>query len=201
MTRLRILPITLTNLRHSNTLPFVPPKIELGTVEGCCKAAPEDATLDHAKDYHFFSLNKVAWAIQNKLSPACIERYIKKFDRTFVTSPISFGVPNGFGAPCCPILFYAIEQNSPELVRILHKAGANVGSTTFPFGLPALAYAVLCAEYTSDDTTDVLITLLAIGANPKDVPEDMWQAPLKSPVKQAPQHKGIYFSCQKLSKT
>ena len=148
----------------------------------------------------YFSLTKVAWAIQNKLSPQCIERYITDFDPTFVASSISLSVPVGFGLPCCPILFYAIEQNSPELMRILHKAGAHVDSRTFPIGLPALAYAVLCAEYTSVDTTDVLITLLAIGANPRDIPEDMWQAPLKSPVKQAPPYKGMCFSYQNLPK-
>ena len=152
----------------------------------------EDATLDHRADHHAFAVNTLAWAIQNQLSTKCIERYISKFTQSLVKSQICFGVYAGFGVPSCPILFFAIEQNSPELIRLLCKAGALVGQKATPSGLPPLAYAVLSAEYSLVDTTDVIITLLAIGAEPKDIPEDMWQAPLKSPVKEIPNYQGRY---------
>ena len=176
---------------RSPILPFFPPTARIETTESCCSAVVEDATLDHRADHHSFAVNTLAWAIQNQLSTKCIERYINKFPQFLVTPIIRLGVFTAFGVPSCPILFYAIEQNSPELIRLLCKAGASVEQSATPSGLPPLAYAVLSAEYNLVDTTDVLITLLAVGADPKDIPEDMWQAPLKSPVKET---QGTYRS-------
>ena len=184
----------LTKVSRSATLPFFPPQIKIETTESCCSAVAEDATLDHRADHHAFAVNTLAWAIQNQLSTKCIERYINKFAQSQTRSQICFGVYAGPGLPNCPILFFAIEQNSPELIRLLCKAGAMVGQKATPSGLPPLAYAVLSAEYSLVDTTDVLITLLAIGADPKDIPKDMWQSPLKSPVKEAPNYQGTYRS-------
>ena len=186
----------LTKVSQSATLPFFLPKIRIDTTESCCSAVVEDATLEHRADHHSFAVRTIAWAIQNQLSTKCIERYINKFTQYLVASLIRLPVYAGFGAPACSILFFAIEQNSPELIRLLCKAGASVGLRATPSGLPALAYAVLSAEYSLVDTTDVLITLLAIGADPKDIPEDMWQAPLKSPVKEIPNYQGTYSSSQ-----
>jgi len=36
-----------------------------------------DATLDHAKDYHEFSMDILAWAIQSTISVPCIEGYLE----------------------------------------------------------------------------------------------------------------------------
>lgn len=191
----------LTKVSQSTTLPFFPPKIKIETPESCCSAVVEDATLDHRADHHAFAVKTIAWAIQNQLSTKCIERYISKFAQSLVTYQIRLPVYAGFGVPTCSILFFAIEQNSPELIRLLCKAGASIGQRATPSGMPPLAYAVLSAEYSLFDTTDVLITLLAIGADPKDIPEDMWQAPLKSPVKEIPDYQGTCRSataCRRL---
>ena len=47
--------------------------------------------------------------------------------------------------------------------------------------LPLLAYTVLSAEYLLSDTTDTVISLLALGAKPTDIPQDLWVNPLKAP--------------------
>ena len=39
------------------------------------------------------------------------------------------------------------------------------------------------AEYDMSDTTDSIVALIAKGADPKDVPKDMWQEYLKAPLK------------------
>ena len=180
----------LTKVSRSVSLPFFLPRVKIEATESCCSTVVEDATLDHRADHHAFAVNTLAWAIQNQLSIRCIERYINKFAQSVIKSQICFEMYAGFGLPSCPILFFAIEQNSPELIRLLCKAGAIIGQRTSPSDLPPLAYAVLSAEYNLVDTTDVLITLLAIGADPNDIPMDMWQAPLKSPVK----YQGTYRS-------
>ena len=113
----------LTKVSQSTTLPFFPPKIKIETPESCCSAVVEDATLDHRADHHAFAVKTIAWAIQNQLSTKCIERYISKFAQSLVTYQIRLPVYAGFGVPTCSILFFAIEQNSPELIRLLCKAG------------------------------------------------------------------------------
>ena len=40
--------------------------------------------------------------------------------------------------------------------------------------LPLLAYSVLSAEYLLSDTTDTVISLLALGAKPTDIPQALW---------------------------
>lgn len=52
--------------------------------------------------------------------------------------------------------------------------------------VPLLAYAVFSAEYDLLDTNQTVITLLAMGANPTDVPKDMWEDYMKAPIKENP---------------
>ena len=73
------------------------------------------------------------------------------------------------------ILFFAVEQNSPELINILCTAGASPKDRVMPLGLPVLIYCVISAEYGVTDITNTLIALLAAGANPMNVPKDMWE--------------------------
>ena len=85
-----------------------------------------------------------------------------------------------------PILFFAVEQNSPEIVRVLCKAGADPSRKSESTALPLLAYVIVSAEYDLSDTTDTLIALLAEGARPEQLPSDLWEAPLKPPRADAP---------------
>lgn len=82
---------------------------------------------------------------------------------------------------CCGILFFAVERNSPELVTLLCKAGADPNDRAVPYDLPVLAYSVLKAEYDVSDTTDTLIALLAAGASSTDIPKDMWKDYAETP--------------------
>lgn len=87
-----------------------------------------------------------------------------------------------------PILYFAAERNSSEIVRILCHAGANPNDSIslFPSAIPTiplLSYTVLSAENALADTTETVIALLALGASPHDVPKDMWQDYLKAPTK------------------
>ena len=41
-------------------------------------------------------------------------------------------------------------------------------------GIPLLAYTIMGSEYSLSDTTDSLVALLAVGANPRYIPRDMW---------------------------
>ena len=146
----------------------------------------KDAFVDHVRDYHNFQLDVLAWAIQNMVDCRCIERYIEKCDPKLLLAKLSslIKVP---GEPSFPILYFAVERNSPDILNMLCKAGADPDQRYDHLGMPAariplLAYAVMRAECDMSDTTDSIVALLAKDADPKDVPKDMWQEYLKAPL-------------------
>ena len=150
--------------------------------------------MDHLKDHHEFSIDNLAWAIQSKLNPKTVGSYLHKYEASLVRSRLQCKVFIAPGGPSFPILYFAAERNSPEICRILCKAGAEPGLRMKPLALgpvlPLLPYAVLSAEYCLSDTTDTVVTLLAMGASPSDIPRDMWQEPLDAPKKDKPWQSG-----------
>ena len=85
-----------------------------------------------------------------------------------------------------PILCFAVARNSPQIVRLLCKSGADPNSVMGVEDVPMLSYAVVSADYSLSDTTDTVIALLAMGAKPTGVPKDMWKDYLSSPAKDLP---------------
>ena len=131
--------------------------------------------LDHWKTDHSFSLKNLAWAIQSHVDVKCIERYLEGFDRAHIQGKLLDAIlPTSKGGARFPILFFAAEQNSPEIVTMLCQRGADVDRRLEPSGIPLLAYTTISSEYSLSDTTDTLVALLAMGANPRDIPRDMW---------------------------
>lgn len=129
------------------SLPFFLPRVVLDATQHChdCDVNAGVAFVDRAKDHHVFSLNLLAWAIQNLVDGKCINRYLSKYDRGRMKSKLQGRLSQ---SDCLiPILYFTVERSSPELVRILCKFGADPSSGTKPYDLPVLAYAVLCAEY------------------------------------------------------
>ena len=99
-------------------------------------------------------------------------------------------------SPAFPILYFAAERNSPQIIRILCHAGADPSqsiksSSPRTFEIPLLPYTILSAEYKFADSSETVIALLAAGASPYDVPKDMWQDYFKSPTKDGPQYLGV----------
>ena len=176
-----------TNRQYSTTvLPFFLPKIFREHSGLCCWSKSNDAYLDHAKENHDFSLRNLAWAIQNDVDGQCIERYLTQHNKSEIADRLRQAVQQGMSS--FPILYFAVERNSPETVRILCHAGAKPSHSISLCGptivtLPLLSHAVLSAENTLADTTETVIALLALGASPYDVPNDMWQDYLKAPTK------------------
>lgn len=187
-----------TDTQQSPTvLPFLLPRVVREHIEKCCNSKSTDAYLDHAKENHDFSVDDLAWAIQNGVDEKCIERYLTQHNESEIAEKLCKSVQTSLRAPFFPILYYAAERNSPEIVRILCHAGAKPSETIklddpAIFGLPLLPYTILSAEYKLADTTATVIALLAMGASPYDVPKDMWQDYLRAPTKEKPKEIGAF---------
>ena len=186
-----------TDIQRSPTvLSFFLPKVAREHFDQCCYSKSNDAYLDHAKENHDFSLSNLAWAIQNGVGEKCIERYLTQHTDFEIADRLCQSVQTALEAPSVPILYFASERNSPELVRILCHAGAKPsqsirfnGSATSGFRL--LPYTILSAEYELADTTESVVALLAMGASSYDVPKDMWQDYLKAPTKDKSKQLGV----------
>ena len=181
-----------TNPQHSTTvLPFFLPRVVRENYDTCCQSRTNDAYLDHDNENHDFSVRNLAWAIQNGVDEKCIERYLTQQNEAVIANKLSQPIQPSSNARFFPVLYFAAERNSPQIVRLLCHAGAQPeqrittdGATAS--GLPLLPYSILSAEYQLSDTTDAVVALLAMGADPHGVPQDMWQDYLKPPAKDAP---------------
>lgn len=172
-------------------LPFFLPRIIPDWSDSCCINDDPATNLDHACFYHSFSLQRLAWAVQYGADPQSIKRYLQSFSPLTITTELGTEVEIDLGGPYFPILYFAVERNSPDIVRILCEAGAKPEQRMRPSGIsiirvPLLAYAVFSAEYDLSDTNKTVIILLAMGAYPGDVPNDMWEDYLKAPIKEIP---------------
>ena len=183
-----------TSAARDSILPIFLPQAYADKHEKCCKIREAEAYLDHAKDFHSFSLTRLAWGIQHGASAASIERYLNSFENASVRIYLNTAIKGDTYTNFFPILFFAVEQNSPELVRVLCKAGADPSKKAEPWAIPLLAYTIISAEYDLSDTTDTLIALLAEGARPEQLPSDMYEAPLQPPKADAPTAADSLFS-------
>lgn len=175
-----------TSITRQSILPLFLSKADADIHAKCCNIIQADAYLDHARDFHAFSLTRLAWAMQHHANISTIERYLNGFDSAKVKLFLASTISVRMYQEAYPILFYAVEQNSPELVRVLCKAGADPGRKSEPTAIPLLAYTIISAEYSISDTTDTLLALLAEGAHPSQIPTDMFEAPLKAPKADGP---------------
>lgn len=157
------------------------PTVEPWQVDGCCTLIHGDSSLDHLGQCQDFDIDALAWAIQNGLSHSCIERYLKQYGDTDIEQELCQPVLRGPADSLFPILFFAVERNDPELVRLLCRAGADPSQTTERPKLPLLAYCILSAEYELSDTNDCLSAILAMGTSPYCLPQDMWCDYIKTP--------------------
>ncbi|KAL8834465.1 MAG: hypothetical protein Q9176_007489 [Flavoplaca citrina] len=129
-----------------------------------------------------FDIDALAWAIQSGLSVGCVERYLKRWNASRIKQELS----QSLQLQLFPILFFAVERNCSELVHLLCGAGADPAQTPLLTGFPVLAYCIISAEYQLSDTADVIFKLLAMGASPYDLPQDMWCDYIKNPAKIGP---------------
>ena len=105
----------------------------------------------------------------------CIERYLESFDRSHIQGKVLDAMlSTSKGGARFPILFFAAERNSPEIATMLCQRGADMDRRLEPSGIPLLAYTIMSSEYSLVDTTDTLVAMLAMGANRRDIPRDMW---------------------------
>ena len=144
--------------------------------------APENAVDDiESPGLSGFSIDLLAWALQQNLSLTKIGSYLKAFPPEAVESKLSFLVGQ------YPPIFYAVERNNAAIVRLLIELGQNPNTRSMSGDVPILAFAIFHAENEMLNATEVVKTLLGLGAHPKVIPQDMWKNPIQIPDQKLPE--------------
>ena len=121
-----------------------------------------------------FSAHTLTWAFQ-RCNPETIRTYLQNYFVEDIQSKINSHVV-GY-----PPIFYAVERNEANTVRMVIEIGADPNALSLVDEIPVLAFAIVNAERSVLNTTDVVKTLLGLGANPKVIPQDMWDDYMKTP--------------------
>ena len=122
-----------------------------------------------------FSARNLAWALQSVHSAENIQHFINKHP------PASIDILVNSDVEGYPPIFYAIERNcTPTLGAILENGGSPNSISSFQ-NIPALAFAICHAEVRKFNTVSVVKMLLAYGADPKVIPQEMWEDYIKVP--------------------
>ena len=122
-----------------------------------------------------FSVNLLAWALQQNFSLTKIRLYLEAYSSEIIEGNLSLLVDQ------YPPTFYAVERNEAAAVRLLIEHGQNPNTRSISEDMPVLAFAIIHARNEVVNTTEVVKTLLGLGADPTVIPEDMWENPLEAP--------------------
>lgn len=79
-----------------------------------------------------------------------------------------------------PFAFSLVELNDIEAVKLFLEWGLDVNVKDF-HGVPLLAHAIMYSKVSGDNVLELVKTLLANGADPADVPQDMWSHYIETP--------------------
>ena len=154
-------------------IPFILPRIQLEI-----KYVDDEYALQYAEGLPFSS-ETLAWALQNSFSFEAIKKYIESYRAEAVQSKVNVNIETDDIS--LPVLFFAVERNCTKTVRFLLELGALPNARTRPYSVPVLGFAIMHAENDLINTTDVVTTLLGLGAPPYDIPKDMWVDFIKAP--------------------
>lgn len=122
-----------------------------------------------------FSVDTLAAGIAQGCSVGAAREYLGSYPLFMVEHGIEQLVKG-----CHPVIFYAIERNDVDYVRVLLENGCDAKAHDI-YSVPALAFAIMRSKWTVVNPTEVVKTLLGFGADPRQVPHDMWETYLEPP--------------------
>ncbi|KAI4641381.1 uncharacterized protein J4E78_010444 [Alternaria triticimaculans] len=135
---------------------------------------PADDILQSWGPPEAFSILTLCAAIQKKCSLTAFKAYLQ----TYAGSP---GFRETLTNHGWPLLYYAAERNSVEMISVLQQHGVNTEVPNNTFAIPLLAYVAIHGQAEAIDTSEVMKLVLANGANPTVIPMDMWVKFLETP--------------------
>jgi hypothetical protein len=122
------------------------------------KFHPQEGASQH------FSLPRLLSALQHNLRSSDVLEYFSYFSGDAVRDSINQTVDK------VPSIFYAVATNNEDIIQIWIDHGGDANAIDGRFQVPLLAFAILNSLTIKADTTAVVVTLLAHGANHSVIP-------------------------------
>ena len=121
------------------------------------------------------SVKNLAAAVQRGCAFETIKRYLRTYE-PIQQNQVSKDIQG------IPLIFHAAESNSVPIVELLLNYGARPDTKCLIGGnrVPLLAFVICYGGENLVDTTEMVKTLLAWGANPVLLPRSLW-FPIKEP--------------------
>ncbi|KUI61232.1 Chaperone protein ClpB [Cytospora mali] len=121
-------------------------------------------------------LSDLIGAIQEGEECESVRKYLAFYDFKVVQAHINDQV-EGF-----PAMFYIVQRRDPNLIRLWVRYGGDVdvrATCGLSKDVPLLATAVALGGSFKNDTTDVVSTLLSLGASPLAIPKAFYMPPTR----------------------
>ncbi|KAL7935361.1 P-loop containing nucleoside triphosphate hydrolase protein [Trichoderma chlorosporum] len=115
-----------------------------------------------------FSPDSLASAIQLGATAYRLRSYLNVYDPGLLGQDINANVM-GF-----PLIFYAVESNDENMVRLLIEFGASASAVHGASQVPLLEFAIMCGETLQLDMTNMVCVLLSKGASAHVIPMDLF---------------------------
>lgn len=162
--------------RRDEQWDFRLPQVVLDTSE-------EDFSVDEGRS-NPFSPRRLLSVLQHGMPPGRLQHYISFFSAAAVRA--------GINGPVCgyPAIFYLVATNDEKLVRAWVGSGGDVNAVEPYRRIPLLAFAILLGSIAGMDSTQVVVTLLSLGADATVVPRVFFSPYVEDPVDKLPMDKG-----------
>ncbi|KAH0491273.1 hypothetical protein TgHK011_002710 [Trichoderma gracile] len=168
--------------------PSTPPisrkeSLDMGYESDAQESVPDSDKSSHSNEWDFtlprlplleisteddYSPDSLASAIQHGATVYRMREYLNTYDTALLKQDISANVM-GF-----PLIFYAVETNDENMVRLLIDFGASASAAYEAFQVPLLAFAIMCGETLQLDATNMVSVLLSKGASPYVIPMELY---------------------------
>lgn len=139
--------------------------------------------------YLFCNTKTIAAAISRPCSTKDIKNYLQSYDRGVVEQQVSITLGSGRRS----VAFYAVYQNSVDILELLLQYGVDPNSED-SLGVPLLAAAIMWTKWTYKNADKVVTLLLSYGANPRCIPEHMWSKYIAQPQANSNDDKSVQHS-------
>jgi len=111
-----------------------------------------------------FNLEELLGAVQYGATAQDINQYLGYYDQRTVHRHINGSVLR------FPAMFYVVASNNDWVLRTWVQYGGDVNAVHQASGVPLLAFAIMNAETLQTDTTQIVATILSLGASPFIIP-------------------------------
>ncbi|KJY01460.1 hypothetical protein TI39_contig290g00005 [Zymoseptoria brevis] len=149
--------------------PDKPTKLVIATVHfirsftvSCPETADQTLSRQHLSP---FTVSTLAAVLDQSCSFSAVKSYLKQCDDSAIRKAIDDRTSSNHR-----VISHAIQRNDAGILRLLLEYD-QIDPNALDWGnIPVLAYAIMRSKWTSDNTTEIVKTLLVHGAEPHLIP-------------------------------